>query len=186
MHLSNEEKRYLLQLARESILNKLSKNSQTTKADNFNILNENCGAFVTLHKEGNLRGCVGYIFGLGKLTDTISQAAIHSAFNDNRFMPVKIEELSDITIEISLLSVPFSMNDYEEIIIGKHGLIVRENNHSGLLLPQVPIEHNMNKEEYLTALCQKAGLPRNLWQKKLLQIDMFTAEVFSENEVINE
>lgn len=187
MELTIEEKKQLLKIARSTIENYLGAGSiPEIDTKTFPILKEQSGAFVTLHKFGNLRGCIGYILSDDYLYETIHNAAIQAAFHDPRFPPVKKNELSNIEIEISILSRPFKMNDYEEIIIGKHGLIVTEYGRRGLLLPQVPIEHNMDKWEFLSSLCVKAGLPEDLWQQKTLNIEMFTATVFSEKETENE
>lgn len=183
MELSKDEKNILLKAARKSIEGIFHKH-ETAKIDfdlypNFKI---HAGAFVTLTIKKNLRGCIGYIISNRSLFETVCEAAIQAAIGDPRFPSLSESELNKIKIEISVLSPPFKMNNYDEIILGKHGLIVEENYRRGLLLPQVPIEHKMNKEEFLSALCQKAGLPENLWQQKILNIQMFTANVFSEED----
>lgn len=183
MELSKEEKIILLSAARKSIENLFSK-TEIVQPD-YNIypnLKLHAGAFVTLTINKDLRGCIGYIISNKKLFDTVCDAAIQAAIGDPRFPKLSKAELSKISMEISVLSPPFKMNNYDEIVIGKHGLIVEENYHRGLLLPQVPIEHKMNKEEFLSALCHKAGLESNLWRKKILNIQMFTANVFSEED----
>jgi hypothetical protein len=187
MDISKEEKKILLKIARSSIENYLGVGEVFNFDTNaYPVLKQQNGAFVTLHKFGDLRGCIGYIFSDNYLYETIHDAAIHAAFNDPRFPSVRKDELPHIEIEISILSKPFKMNSYDEIIVGKHGLIVNEKGHRGLLLPQVPIEHNMDKWEFLSSLCLKAGLPQNLWQQKTLNIEMFTATVFSEKELEEE
>ncbi len=183
MELSMEGKKILLNIARSTISNYLGEGTVLDIDTNrYPILNEQAGAFVTLHKFGNLRGCIGYIISNDFLYETIHNAAIQAAFHDPRFPPLKKNELDNIEIEISILSKPFMMNNYEEIVVGKHGLIVNEYGRRGLLLPQVPIEHNMDKWEFLSSLCVKAGLPEGLWKQKVLNIEMFTATVFSEKE----
>jgi AmmeMemoRadiSam system protein A len=184
MELTTEEKKLLLQIARLTIENYLGSGQvPQIDTDKHPILKQQSGAFVTLHKSGNLRGCIGYIISDDYLYETIHNAAIQAAFHDPRFPAVKKHELQNIEIEISILSRPFKMNSYDDIVIGEHGLIVTEYGRRGLLLPQVPIEHNMDKWEYLSSLCVKAGLPENLWQQKTLNIEMFTATVFSESEL---
>lgn len=96
------------------------------------------------------------------------------------------DELKDISIEISILSEPFFLGSYDEIELGKHGLILEEKGKRGLLLPQVPIEHNMNKEDYLDAICQKSGFNKSYWREKELKLKAFTATVFSEEDLENE
>jgi len=94
-----------------------------------------------------------------------------------------LNEMKNIAIEISVLSEPFQLNSYDEIEIGKHGLILEEKGRRGLLLPQVPVEHHMGKDQYLDAICQKTGFPAGYWRDKLLKLSGFTATVFSEEEM---
>ncbi len=184
MNLTDDDKKVLLLIARRAIENNLGI-GEPFNIDTFNfpILKEQCGAFVTLTKHGQLRGCIGYILSNDFLYETIHDAAIQASSRDPRFPAVSKNELKDIKLEISLLSVPFKMNSYDDIIVGTHGLIISEQRHRGLLLPQVPIEHNMDKDEYLTSLCLKAGLNPVLWKQKTLNIEMFTATVFNEEEM---
>ncbi len=186
MELTKEEKRILLMAARESIRSLFTDgNCPKVDYEKHPVFKSKAGAFVTLTLEGELRGCIGYIIGYGPLFETVCDAAIQAAKNDPRFSPLTEEEFKKVEIEISVLSEPFPMQSYDEIIVGKHGLIVEEMGRRGLLLPQVPVEHNMTKEEFLSALCMKAGLPQNLWKEKTLNISMFTATVFSEKELGN-
>jgi len=187
MNISIDEKRAMLKIARSSI-ESIFDNSKNIDIDlaKFPILNSRKGAFVTLTKNHNLRGCIGYIISNLPLFETIKDAAKQAAIGDPRFSELQEQELMQIKIEISILSEPFPMQSYDEIIIGTHGLILSEHGRRGLLLPQVPIEHRMNKEEYLSALCQKAGFYSDFWKEKTLNIEMFTANVFSEDEVENE
>ena len=138
--------------------------------------------FVTLTKNGQLRGCIGYIESDEELTKTIMDAAFQAAFHDPRFMPLSEDEFQDISLEISILSEPFVLNSYEDIVLGKHGLILEESGRKGLLLPQVPIEHGMDRDAYLSALCNKAGLYEDYWREKQLRLKAFTANVFSEKD----
>lgn len=181
MELTTLEKQFLLQTARGTIKSTFM-DAPLEKAD-YNLypgLKINAGAFVTLRKKGQLRGCVGYIQSETPLIDTIRDAALNAAFRDTRFLPLGRNELDSIDIEISVLSPPFKMDNYEDIIIGKHGLILDEPLKRGLLLPQVPIEYNMNRDQFLSALCEKAGFYGDFWKIKKLNILMFTAAVFSE------
>lgn len=187
MDLTYEEKKIMLNIARSAITNYLGLNSELDyDTEKFPVLKTQAGAFVTLHKYGELRGCIGYILSDDPLYETIYNAAIQAAFRDPRFTPLKKNELDLIEIEISILSKPIKMNSYDEIIVGKHGLIINEYGRRGLLLPQVPIEHNMDKWQFLSSLCLKAGLPHNLWQERSLNIEMFTATVFSEKDLRGE
>ena len=187
MNIVNNEKRILLQYARNSIKSLFHNiDSSQIAIDHHPILKTHKGAFVTLTINKRLRGCIGYITSDSPLFQTVEDAAVQAAIGDPRFSKLTGDEFNLISIEISVLSEPFPMNNYDEIVLGKHGLILSEGGRRGLLLPQVPIEHRMNKEEYLSALCEKAGFYPDLWRERLLNIEMFTAEVFSEKEFENE
>lgn len=181
MELSEKQKKLLLSIAREAIKSIFT--DEKIPDPDFEkepLLNTRSGAFVTLTKKGKLRGCIGYIESDRPLFETIRDAAISAAKHDTRFSPVTEKELNEIDLEISILSKPFPMKSYEDIVIGQHGLILEERGRRGLLLPQVPVEHGMNKEEYLDAICNKTGFSSSLWREKLLHIKLFTATVFGE------
>lgn len=185
MELTEEEKRILLKAARESIKSYFTGGGFPAEADygKYPVLKEHAGAFVTLTKDKALRGCIGYITAEEPLFLTVCDAARKAAFTDPRFDALSQNETDRVELEISVLSPPFKMNSYDEIVLGKHGLILQDLGRRALLLPQVPVEHHMNKDEYLSALCEKAGLPSNLWQKRNLNMLLFTASVFSEEEM---
>ena len=141
------------------------------------------GAFVTLHKEGQLRGCIGNLVGQQPLYLTVRDMAVEAAVDDPRFPPVKLEELKDIEIEISALSPLKKIESADEIKMGIHGVLLRRGFNSGVFLPQVATETGWSKEDFLSELCsQKAGLPPLAWKDKSTEIYIFTAEVFSEKE----
>jgi AmmeMemoRadiSam system protein A len=183
MATSEEEKSILLHAAREAIRS-LYDNEVKFSVVDFNYYSElkkkGAGAFVTLTKNGKLRGCVGYITSIKPLFDTVIDAAQNSAVNDPRFSPLREDELSYIDIEVSILSPPESFSGYDSIIIGKHGLLLDEDHYRSVLLPQVAIEHNFTVSDFLSALCEKAGLERNAWVNEILDIKVFTAEIISE------
>lgn len=182
MKISQEEKDILLKAARQSIGSLFDgKEPEAPDYTKFPLLKEKLGAFVTLTKDHQLRGCIGYIVGREPLFDTICSAAIHAAVNDPRFSALKKPEFEKIHIEISILSEFVPINSYEEIIIGKHGLYLDEGG-GGLLLPQVATEHHLNRDEFLSALCNKAGFYSEFWKERTLKIKVFTAEIFSEEE----
>ena len=143
------------------------------------------GAFVTLHKNGNLRGCIGNIIGRKPLYQTVRDMAISSATQDPRFPPVTSDELDDIDVEVSVLSKPKVIASVDEIELGVHGVIVSQGPfHSGVFLPQVAEETQWTKEEFLSHLCsQKANLPADCWKDQKTKIEIFTADVFSETDV---
>ncbi len=181
MVLTKNEKGILLLSAREAIRN-LFEDKPLPKVD-FNYypnLEVKTGAFVTLKIDGQLRGCVGYISSDIPLFETVCDAAQQAAMNDNRFYPLTFEELPHLTIEISVLLPGVPLKNYEEIEIGKHGLILEDEGVKALLLPQVAVENNFTIEQFLTSLCEKAGLDPFLWENKFLNIKVFSATVFSE------
>ena len=184
MELSLEEKLILLEAARNSITSIFT--GQEIPEPDFQkhpVFNSHAGAFVTLTENNKLRGCIGYIVSDQPLYQTVCEAAVHAAQYDPRFHPVSENELSKISIEISVLSEPFPLKSYDEIEIGKHGLILEEKGRRGLLLPQVPVEHHMDREQYLDAICQKSGFHAKYWRDKQLKFSGFTATVFSEKSL---
>lgn len=183
MEIGKGEKKQLLRIARNSI-GELFGQAELIEIDakKFPVFESKCGAFVTLTIGEKLRGCIGYIISDKPLYETIRIVAKKAAVEDPRFPPLTADEFENISVEISVLSEPFKMNSYDEIELGKHGLIVTDGYRRGLLLPQVPLEHGMDRDGFLTAICQKAGLPPFAWEEKLLNIEMFTANVFSERE----
>ena len=141
------------------------------------------GAFVTITKHGALRGCIGNIIGQKPLYETVRDMAVAAASLDPRFTPLSVAELKDINIEISVLSQPRRVKDASEIQLGKHGVIVSQNGHQGVFLPQVANETGWSKEEFLSQLCsQKAGLPSDAWKDPNTALYVFSANVFSENQ----
>jgi len=136
------------------------------------------GAFVTLHLEGKLRGCVGYIAAAKPLIQTVAEAAVSAAFHDPRFPRVTVNEAPHLQIEISVLSLPQPTRP-EQIVAGRHGLIVTQGTRRGLLLPQVAPEHGWDALTFLAQTCVKAGLAADAWQQGAT-IEAFTAEVFSD------
>src|SRR6056297_1104808 len=180
--LNSQEQEMLLKVARETVESYV----KDGKIPEFNIkeekLQEPRGAFVTLKKGDQLRGCIGQIVQSEKpLWEVVEKMAIAAAVKDHRFSPVTPEELPDLTYEISVLSLPEPVNDWRNIEPGKHGVIVRKGGYSGVFLPQVAEETGWNKEEFLSQLCwQKAGLqPDSFKTDKDLEMYTFTSEVFS-------
>lgn len=183
MVLSTQEKKQLLSLAHFSIESGFRPtHKDPIPKDNPGTLTAKAGAFVTITINNKLRGCIGYIQSEDELSKTVMDAAFQAAFHDPRFAPLSESEFNNIKLEISVLSPPFPLNNYEDIIVGEHGLILEESGRKALLLPQVPIEHNLNKEAFLSALCNKAGFYEGYWKETQLKIKGFTANVFSEND----
>lgn len=181
--LDKAQKKRLLGIARKSIEDYLSgKDPAASESDP--VLNGNMGAFVTLHKKGELRGCIGRMIADGPLYLTVKDMAVEAAVRDPRFPPVSPGELKDIEIEISVLTPLEKVDSADEIQLGKHGVLVRKGFRSGVFLPQVAVETGWTKEEFLSNLCAgKAGLSPNAWKDGSAELYIFSAVVFSEKEL---
>jgi hypothetical protein len=179
--LTPSDKKKLLVFARETI-SRLFLTDTTPLARKFNAaLQQPRGAFVTLKKRGELRGCVGRIIGdepLGKIVGTM---AIQAAFNDARFNPLTADELNDTEIEISVLTPIKPIAGAADIVVGRDGVLLDKESHHAVFLPQVATEQKWNREEMLDNLCRKAGLETGCWKKEA-QLSTFQAIVFSESE----
>lgn len=143
---------------------------------------EHCGVFVTLKKDGELRGCIGLVEGRQPLGKGIQEMAVAAATEDPRFNPVTFEELKEISIEVSILSPMIPVSDVSEIKVGRDGLLLKKFPNSGLLLPQVATEWGWDRDEFLKNLCMKAGLPPGSHIQPGAKLFRFTAEVFGEHE----
>ena len=143
------------------------------------LLSEHQGAFVSLYSGGGLRGCVGQVENPGPLADVVARVAINAALHDSRFPPVRAEEVSALKIEISVLSAPERIQP-EEIVVGRHGLLVARGACRGILLPQVAAEQRWSGRRLLEETCIKAGLARAAWRDPETQVFGFTAQIFSE------
>ncbi|MBD3413229.1 MAG: AmmeMemoRadiSam system protein A [Candidatus Aminicenantes bacterium] len=177
--LSKDQQKFLLKLARETIKHYLETGEHIPFKTDENVLKEKRGAFVTIKKDGQLRGCIGYPIPYLPLYKTIIEASVMAAFKDPRFPPIQKKELPAVDIEISVLSLPQKVEDASEVKVGKHGIIVSRGANSGLLLPQVPLEWEWDLGTYLKHGCLKAGLEEDALNKGA-EIKTFTAQVFSE------
>jgi AmmeMemoRadiSam system protein B/AmmeMemoRadiSam system protein A len=176
-HLSEQEKKELLQLAYATVNLYIQENKVPVyKTQSENLL-QNCGAFVTLKKHGQLRGCIGFIEPVLPLHQAVMQASIYAACRDSRFLPVTRDELDNLTVEISVLTPLKKIVNPNRVTIGQHGLVIAKNGKRGLLLPQVAVEHNWTRETFLERTCLKAGLPKNAWRSGA-EIFVFEAIVF--------
>lgn len=142
---------------------------------------EHGGVFVTLHKLGRLRGCMGILDPKMPLVDAVRDAAVSAASRDPRFPSVSPDELAHIEVEVSIMSHPHPMRDLDELQIGRHGVLVRRGMQRGLFLPQVAVDHHLDKEAFLSRCCsEKAGLPADAWKDPSTEVLIFTTEVFRE------
>ncbi len=177
--LTEEERKTLLALARHALEEGVSGSGRPKQVEEPpSALLEARGAFVTLRRHGQLRGCIGYVQTSEPLYKTVQECAVAAALSDPRFVPVTAEEVPELHIEISVLGQPAEIAP-EQIIIGEHGLIITQGRRRGLLLPQVPTTWNWDREQFLEETCLKAGLPRDAWLHGA-RIEAFTAEVFEE------
>ena len=176
---SSEEREVLLRIAHGSI-EAAASGKEFTPEDVPTHLQERRGAFTTIHLNGQLHGCVGYILPTLPLYLTVADTAASAGTRDPRFPPLTPEEAKDVTVEISVLSKPFEIRP-EEIETGKHGLLVSDGRRRGLLLPQVAPEHGWDAEQFLTHTCLKARLPADAWRHGA-RLEAFTAEIFGEEQ----
>jgi MEMO1 family protein len=181
LELTPKDRDDLLALARRTIESKVHHTpyKQPNPDDYSDTLRSRCGAFVTLHENGRLRGCIGHLVGDYPLYKMVEEMAISAALHDPRFYPVAPEELANITIEISVLSPMHKIADTAEIVLGKHGILIQQGHHSGVFLPQVASETGWNLEEFLGHCSRdKAGLPWDGY--KMADLYIFTAVIFAE------
>jgi AmmeMemoRadiSam system protein A len=179
--LTESAQQLLLRLAREALVEGVRTGRLPEISTPAGAPDEKRGAFVTLHKEGHLRGCVGYIESPKPLFQTVRECALAAALRDMRFDPVEPEDVSRLHLEISVLS-PLTDITPEQIEIGRHGLLISRGPMRGLLLPQVAVECNWDRERFLSETCRKAGLPEDEWLRGA-RVQAFTAQVFAESSV---
>jgi AmmeMemoRadiSam system protein A len=177
LHFSDEERRVLKELARNSI-EKVLFDREEKPLDIPGALKEKMGAFVCLKTRGELKGCIGYIKGVSPLDETVRRMAVEAAFHDPRFIPLDADEWTHTDIEISVLTPLKKITDLDEITIGIHGLYIEKGFESGLLLPQVATENGWDRQTFLEYTCLKAGLARDAWRSKETNIYIFSADVF--------
>lgn len=182
------EQQYLLTLARKTLIQYLSSqpHQELVKTKLPPALVEKRGCFITLKKKGNLRGCIGYIQPVKPLCECVVENAVNAAINDPRFPEVNFYELKDITIEISVLTVPETVDIQhrprflKDLVPGRDGVILTNGSKTATFLPQV-WEHFQDKEIFLNALCEKGGMPGGCWEDENTEIFTYHAEVFKEN-----
>ncbi len=186
MHLlSDDEKRYLLNLARRSIEYRLKGKEIPDERPPTPQLLEKRGVFVTLTKNGSLRGCIGTLEPISSIASAVRDNAIAAAFNDPRFNPITRDELNDIKIEVSVLSPlkRISPSSPEQLLsmvkVGEYGLYIRKGPASATFLPQV-WEDLPNPSDFISHLCIKAGLSANEWKMPGIEFYIYTVEKFSE------
>ena len=178
--LAEREKLLLLQIARSSLTLAVTGKPPLQDFPAEEFLQQSAGAFVTLHRRGRLRGCVGQLPGCDPLEEVVAHCARSAALHDSRFEPVTTAELSEIEIEVSVLSALEDVT-LDAIEAGRHGLVVSQGRQRGVLLPQVARQFNWSAQRFLEETCVKAGLERDAWKDPATRVQAFTAEVFSES-----
>ncbi|MFA5927788.1 MAG: AmmeMemoRadiSam system protein B [Candidatus Margulisiibacteriota bacterium] len=176
--LNEAEQKFLLDLARTTIKNKLEGKKLPEAVSDKPALKQIAGVFVTLKIHDQLRGCIGHIIGIDPLVEGVSEMAQAAAFGDPRFLPLTKEEYPGVEIEISVLTPPKKISGIDEIKIGRDGIIIKKGFNQGVFLPQVPVEQGWNLDQYLEGICRKAGLPNGSW--KDAELFTFEAQVFQE------
>lgn len=180
-----EDRRRLLTEARETIAaelgGRLPRYEESRSADPASsVLESPCGAFVSLHLRGDLRGCIGRMAAVRPLRETVRSMARAAAFEDPRFPPLSAEEFPSCHIEISVLSPMTRCPDSDSVVVGTHGLYLLYHGRAGVLLPQVPVEQGWDRGAYLDYICKKAGVPPDSYKESDAELYTFTAIVFSE------
>lgn len=182
--MTGAEQEVLLKIARQSIRRAVGMTTgepAPSRANNTGRLAEPGGAFVTLHLNGRLRGCIGYIESGLPVAEVVSEVAVKAALQDPRFPPVTRGEVEQLQIEISLLTPMVPVRDPSEIQVGTHGLLLELGGRRGLLLPQVATEQKWEREEFLENTAWKAGLPRDAWKDPNARLYRFSAEIIEEH-----
>jgi AmmeMemoRadiSam system protein A len=178
LQLTDAEKHRLLELARTALEEAVRFGRMSEVAEPAEALRTPCGAFVTLYKGRRLRGCIGHIEAFRPLYLTVRECARAAALDDPRFDPVTPAELPALRLEISILSPMLDVAP-PQVEVGRHGLLISRGAQRGLLLPQVAVEWNWDREQFLEETCLKAGLPADAWRHGA-RIQAFTAQVLKE------
>ncbi|HPN31225.1 MAG TPA: AmmeMemoRadiSam system protein A [bacterium] len=182
--MNDSQKKFLMDIAGKTIKNYLEtkKILELEEGGIESFFKEKRGAFVSLHINENLRGCIGYILPVKPLYITVIENAYNAAFKDPRFAPLSKSEYENLDIEISVLSIPEKISSYKEIVIGKHGVILKNGFYQAVFLPQVAVEQNWDVETMLAHLSIKASGDANLWKNNNTEFETFEAEIIkSEN-----
>ncbi len=176
----------LLKMARYFIAKRLGRDLKFPDTDEYSdLMRKEQGVFVTLSKNGNLRGCIGIPEPVMSITDALKEAALSAAFRDPRFLPLESSELDDIKIEVTLLSKPQEIERpfREKIKIGRDGIILKSGGRSGLFLPQVPVEQGWDVDKYLQQICFKAGMTSDCLKDPNARLFTFYGTIYNEGEI---
>ncbi|WP_428262935.1 AmmeMemoRadiSam system protein A [Haliangium sp.] len=179
--LTDDEKRELLRIARATLREYFHTGRIPPGKPHRDSLTTEAGAFVSLHRAGALRGCIGTQQESSPLFRTIQEMTIAAASRDPRFEPVDEDEVDDIDIEISVLGAHAPMRDPTDIEVGVHGVSIEHQGRRGLLLPQVAVKNGWDAETFLSHVCEKAGLAADAWTQPGAKATLFTAQVFDDH-----
>jgi len=178
---SDADRKTILDLARQAITEAVCQGRLVHPIPKGGVLERRCGVFVSLHVKGKLRGCIGVIDGREPLGESIVRCAAGAALEDPRFPRMKPEEIAEMEVEVSLMT-PLEPILPEEVKIGTHGLLVEQGGRRGLLLPQVALEHGLERERFLEETCWKAGMARDAWKNPETKIYGFRCEILCEDK----
>jgi len=179
LSLSEEDRLAVLAVARQGVLHAVAHGRPAGNFPETGVFAEQRGLFVTLHVRGKLRGCIGVIEARATLGESLVRCAADAALHDPRFAPMRVEEIEDLHIEVSILSDMLPIRP-EEVEIGRHGLLVERGMRRGLLLPQVATEHRLSREQFLAETCFKAGLQRDAWRDVQTKLYGFECIIMAE------
>ncbi len=184
--LDRSDQRQLLALARASIEAAVCRTVQEfpAQAPRSPGLTAPGAAFVTLHEQGQLRGCIGLMRFEAPLWLNVREAAVAAALDDPRFLPVDESELPALELEVSVLEPPVELRDPAGFVAGRHGIVVEKGAHRALLLPQVATEQGWDEAAMLSAVCRKANLPADAWRDGATRLFIFESTCFGEDERI--
>ena len=177
--LTKNEQQELLKIARDTIVDYVTNRKVPGIVTALPGLNLHSGCFVTVKQKGDLRGCIGNFVSEQPLYLLVQEMAISAATRDPRFYPMKVNDLADFTLDISVLSPLEKAKSIDEIQVGIHGIYIVKGSYRGVLLPQVATEYGWNRDQFLQHTCIKAGLPQDAWQGEC-EIYIFSAQVFGE------
>jgi AmmeMemoRadiSam system protein A len=178
--LDTDARRALIAVARDAVAAAAEGREPAAPAPDAPELQDPGAAFVTLRRDRELRGCIGHLAPGQPLWRSVQEMAAAAASRDDRFDPVRPDEIPDLRVEISVLSPRRRVAGADDVRVGRDGLYVSQGPRSGLLLPQVAAEHGWTAEEFLAQACRKAGLPPDAWRDPETAIETFTAEVFGD------
>jgi AmmeMemoRadiSam system protein A len=178
--LTDPQRHALLAVARQAIRDRVRGARARSPLPADPTLRAPAGVFVTITRDGELRGCIGFVEAIRPLAEAVAHCAASAAVGDPRFAPVRPEELPSLRVEISVLSALQPIDDPLTIGVGSHGLFISHAGRQGLLLPQVATEYGWNRETFLRQTCLKAGLAADAWQRGA-RIHVFTVDHFTDD-----